>query len=63
MPTTELRTMADNAFEWAKSRGRLRLNAIHQTEEADIPYDDVWKVTHASGTRVEFESNAVLDEP
>ena len=57
-----LRTMADNAFEWAKSLGRWRMNAIHKTEEADIPYDEMWSVSHSSGTRVDFESNTSMEE-
>ena len=60
---THPRTMADNAFEWAKPLGRWRVNAIHKVEEADIPYDDSWCVSHESGTRVEFSGSAAMDDP
>ena len=55
------RTMCDNAFDWARPLGRLRINPIHKAEEADIPYDDIWIKEDETGRRLEFESGFALD--
>ena len=55
--------MCDNAFEWARARGKLRENEIHKAQEADLPYDDMWVKTDETGTRIEFESGFELDAP
>ena len=58
-----LRDMADNAFEWAREHGLLRVSAIHKCEEADIPYDDVWSRTSETGQRVEYTARTEMEAP
>lgn len=53
--------MADNAFKWAKPRGRCRKNVITGEEEADIPLDERWAVVKEKGQRLEFENGCELD--
>ena len=53
--------MCDNAFEWARERNKVRKNAIHKCEEADLPYDDFWSVAHENGERIEISATAEVD--
>ena len=55
------RTMADNAFLWAKARGLHRISEITGAEEADIPYDDSWVNSQTTGQRIEFENGAQVE--
>ena len=54
--------MADNAFIWAAQRGLKRKNEVHGEEEADIPLDMRWAKTNETGSRVEFQGEAEVDE-
>ena len=54
--------MADNAFIWAAKRGLKRWNEVHGEEEADIPLDMRWAKTNETGSRVDYEGGAELDE-
>ena len=62
-PPNLLRTMCDNAFDWARGRGLVYRNPIHGAEEADIPYKTFWKNKNESGSRAGFESGFSLDVP
>ena len=55
------RQMADNAFEWARSKGLLRKNPIHGAGEADIPKDEEWTRTKESGSTVGFRSHFSME--
>ena len=57
------RAMADNSFEWARQRGRLRKNPVHGGEEADIPLEQLWSITKEMGQRTEFSGTATMEEP
>ena len=55
--------MADNAFEWARARGRLRVNEVHGVEEADVPLDETWSNETERGRRIEFSGAAEMEVP
>ena len=57
------RTMADNAFDWARRNGRLYKSEIHGEEEADIPLDMNWSKIKESGSKVGFTSGFTMDVP
>ena len=44
-----LRTMCDNAWKWAKERGKWRINPVHKEEEARIVIDDEFKYNTHQG--------------
>ena len=55
--------MCDNAFEWARQKGRLRTNEIHGAEEADLPFLEKWEKTKESGSKVSFTSGFTMEDP
>ncbi|CAE7241068.1 unnamed protein product [Symbiodinium necroappetens] len=57
------RTMADNAFEWARRNGKLFTSEIHGAEEADIPLDWTWTTSKESGQKTKFASSFSMDDP
>ena len=57
------RTMADNAFEWARRNGRLFKSEIHGEEEADIPLEWTWTTSNESGQKTAFASAFSMDVP
>ncbi|CAE7450056.1 unnamed protein product [Symbiodinium sp. CCMP2592] len=57
------RTMADNAFEWARRNGRLFKSEIHGAEEADIPLEWSWENSNESGQKTGFTSSFSMDVP
>ncbi|CAE7578528.1 unnamed protein product, partial [Symbiodinium sp. CCMP2456] len=59
----EVRTMADNAFDWARRNGRLYKSEIHGEEEADIPLEWTWQTSKESGQKTGFASAFSMDDP
>ena len=58
---TALRSMIDNAFDWARKRNKVIVNPIHGAEEIDIPLDRFWKHVDVHGSKLAFESNFVME--
>ena len=58
-----IRTMADNAFEWARRNGKLFKSEIHGAEEADIPLEWTWETSNESGQKTGFSSSFSMDVP
>ena len=63
MSSVKTRTMADNAFEWARRNGRLYKSEIHGEEEADIPLEWTWSASSESGQRNGFSSSFSMEVP
>lgn len=42
--------MADNAFEWAGARGLLRVNPMHQEQEAKLVVGETFQMREEQGT-------------
>ena len=58
-----IRTMADNAFEWARQRGLVTKSEVHGAETADIPLDMSWSKSNESGSKIGFQSGFSMDVP
>ena len=58
-----LRSMAEKSFEWAKTRGLWRQNAVHGEEEARLVTDEVFKAGSEQGWMAEQSGAMDLPDP
>ena len=62
-----IRKMTDCAFQWAHQNNKLRVNAIHQDEEALLILNETFNLVDESGEEIdmsgEFELEVGIPEP
>ena len=54
--------MADKSFEWAKSKGLHRTNAVHGEEEAKLVLDDKFALNVQDGFEGSHEGSFMVDD-
>ena len=55
--------MADNSFAWAASKGLLRTNEVHKTEEAKLVVEEKFSKRTERGSVKELNSHALVEDP
>ena len=57
-----LRTMIDNSFEWAASRGLTRINPAHKEEEAKLVLTEKFGTETEKGERMQLEGQGTCED-
>ena len=55
--------MADNSFAWAASKGLLRTNEVHKTEEARLVIEEKFSNRTERGTKKSLTAEAEVEAP
>ena len=56
-----MRKMTECAFQWAKTNNRLRVNAIHQDEEALLILNETFQLIDESGEEINMNGTFELE--
>ena len=55
--------MADNSFAWAATKGLLRTNEVHKTEEAKLVVEEKFSNITERGSTKELNSSVLVEDP
>ena len=55
--------MAENSFAWAASKGRLRTNEVHKTEEAKLVIEEKFVNRTERGSKKCLSASAEVEAP
>ena len=57
-----MRQMADNSFSWAAKRGLVRVNEVHQMEEAKLVLEEFFENDEEKGSKTCFGAEAEVED-
>ena len=58
-----LRAMITAAFEWARARNLVRVNEVHQEEEAKLILNDSFELVNETGSEINMSGSMEVEDP